>query len=331
MRDMKHNGKLRNALIMIAILILVLVLLYSGLQILESTVLLPNGETQPSGSRKTIVRDGVEYFPRQDVTVMLIAGIDEEGPVTDSNSYNNSGEADMISLMVFQDSKKTVDVISLNRDTMTNIPVLGLGGKPAGTVKGQLALAHTYGSGLEDSGKNLRTAVSDLLYGIDIDYYVTMNMDAIAILNDAVGGVTVNVTEDFSAVDPSITMGELKLTGKQAVTFVRSRAGVGNQLNLSRMERHVEYVEGFMDSMLHKLETESRFVLNTYEQLSDYILTDCSVNSLSVLLDRFSKYEFGQIVTIDGENVKGTEFMEFYVDEKDLDRVILDYLFEPKK
>ena len=237
----------------------------------------------------------------------------------------------MISLMVFQDSKKTVDVISLNRDTMTNIPVLGLGGKPAGTVKGQLALAHTYGSGLEDSGKNLRTAVSDLLYGIDIDYYVTMNMDAIAILNDAVGGVTVNVTEDFSAVDPSITMGELKLTGKQAVTFVRSRAGVGNQLNLSRMERHVEYVEGFMDSMLHKLETESRFVLNTYEQLSDYIVTDCSVNSLSVLLDRFSKYEFGQIVTIDGENVKGTEFMEFYVDEKDLDRVILDYLFEPKK
>ena len=331
MRDMKHNGKLRNALIMIAILILVLVLLYSGLQILESTVLLPNGETQPSGSRKTIVRDGVEYFPRQDVTVMLIAGIDEEGPVTDSNSYNNSGEADMISLMVFQDSKKTVDVISLNRDTMTNIPVLGLGGKPAGTVKGQLALAHTYGSGLEDSGKNLRTAVSDLLYGIDIDYYVTMNMDAIAILNDAVGGVTVNVTEDFSSVDPSITMGELKLTGKQAVTFVRSRAGVGNQLNLSRMERHVEYVEGFMDSMLHKLETESRFVLNTYEQLSDYIVTDCSVNSLSVLLDRFSKYEFGQIVTIDGENVKGTEFMEFYVDEKDLDRVILDYLFEPKK
>ena len=59
------------------------------------------------------------------------------------------------------------------------------------------------------------------------NYYISMNMDAIAILNDAVGGVTVNVTDDFSAVDPSITKGEVTLKGDQALTFIQTRKDVG--------------------------------------------------------------------------------------------------------
>lgn len=330
MSDMWHNRKARKAIIMIAILILVLVLIYSGLQILESIVLPKDDGTMHNGSGRTIVRNGVEYYPRLDITVLMVAGIDETGPVQDSASYNNSGEADMVSLLIFSDEKKKVDIITLNRDTMMDIPVLGLGGKPAGTIKGQLALAHTYGSGLKDSSENLRSAVSDFLYDIDIDYYVTMNMDAISILNDGVGGVTVTVKEDFSAVDPSITMGEIELTGEQAVTFVRTRAGVGSQMNLTRMERHKEYMDGFMDALTAKIHENKRFVAYAYEQVADYMVTDCSATSLSSLLDRFSEYELGDIVSIDGENVKGEEFMEYYVDEEDLDRVILEYLYAPK-
>ena len=331
MCEMKHNSKAKKALIMVAILILVLVLLYSGLQILESTFFRQNEGTLHSGSDKTIVRDGVEYYPRQDITVMMVAGIDEDGPVTDSDSYNNSGEADMVSLLVFSEDKETVDILCLNRDTMMDIPVLGLNGKPAGTIYGQLALAHTYGSGLTDSSENLCNAVSKFLYNTYIDYYVTMNMDAIGILNDAVGGVTVNVTEDFSAVDPSITMGEVKLSGKQAITYVRTRAGVGNQMNLTRMERHKTYMKSFMDVLVTKLDSDRRFVTNTYVDVTDYIVTDCSANSLAVILDRFSDYGLGDIVSIEGENRKGDEFMEYYVDEDALDEIILKYLYAPKK
>lgn len=331
MCDMRNNRKARKAVIMVAILILVLVLLFSGLQILESTVLRPQGGAVHSGSDRTIIRDGVEYYPRMDTTVVMVAGIDQTGPMVNSGSYNNSGAADMISLLIFNDTTETVNVLSLNRDSMVDIPVLGLGGKPAGTIKGQLALAHTYGSGLEDSSRNLRTAVSEFLYDIDIDYYVTLNMDAIAILNDAVGGVTVNVTEDFSDVDPSIGMGEVKLTGKQALTFVRSRAGVGSQLNLSRMERHKEYMDGFMEALETKMSIDNRFVLNTYESVVDYMVTDCTASVLASILDQFSDYEMGEIITIDGENVKGEKYMEYYVDQEDLDRIVLEYLYAPKK
>ena len=327
---MKQNNKRKKPIIPIIILILALVFLISGLQFLESTVFHPTG-AKPEFVSKTIIRDGVEYFPRQDMTVILVAGIDEFGPVKDSGSYNNSGEADMISLLIFDETNKVLDVLTLNRDTMLDMPVLGLGGKKAGTVFGQLALAHTYGSGLNDSAENLRDTVSDFLYGVNIQYYVTLNMDAITVLNDAVGGVRVDVTDDFSEVDPTITKGELVLTGKQAVTYVRSRQGVGDQLNTTRMKRHREYMNGFIDAMKESMNSSSSFVLETYEKASDYSVTDCSAGAITSLANRLKDYQLGDVVSIDGKNVQGEKYMEYHVDEQALDRVILKYLYAPKK
>jgi len=327
---MHHKSKSKRVILFVAILVLVLVLLYSGLQILESTVLRNNTGMEPTAPRKTIIRNGIEYFPRQDTTVVLLAGIDEMGPVQDSGSYNNPGEADMVSLLIFDEGRQELNIISLNRDTMMDLQVLGVNGKPAGTKYGQLALAHTYGSGLADSGENLRDTVSNFLYGIYIDYYVTLNMDAIALLNDAVGGVTVTVTDDFSQVDPTIPMGEVTLQGQQALNFVQTRQGVGNQLNLNRMERHKAYMKGFMDALRSSMDQDSGFVVDAYNQVSDYMVTDCSVKVLSSLLSQYSKYGLGDIVSVKGENVKGEKYMEYHVDPTGLDDVIVEYLYAPK-
>ena len=284
-------------------------------------------ETQPS---KTITRDGVDYFPRQDITTVLVLGIDRFGKVEDSGAYTNTGAADMDVLLIFDETAKKCTMLQLNRDTMLEMPVLGLGGKPAGTMVGQLALAHTFGTGLEDSCENSRQAISDFLYGNRIDYYVSMNMDAIAILNDAVGGVTVNVTEDFSSVDPTIKMGEMTLKGQQAITYVRSRQGVGDQQNTSRMQRQQEYLQGFLKALQAKRKDNSQFLLDAYEDAKDYLISDCSPNGLSVLLDRYSEYEIGEIVTPKGKSVKGEQYMEFHVDEKELDKLLLRLFYAPK-
>ena len=328
---MDKKAKRRKLVLLVAILILVLVFLFSGLQILESTVFRKGTGTSQVSDRKTIIRDGVEYYPRQDITVILLAGIGEMGPVQYSGSYNNPGEADMVSLMIFDERDETLDILSLNRDTMLDIPVLGISGKPAGTINAQLALAHTYGSGLNDSSENLRKAVSELLYGIKIDYYVSMKMDAIGLINDAVGGVKVMVTDDFSAVDSTITKGEVTLNGQQAINFVRTRGGVGDQLNLSRMERHNAYMTGFMDALGYKMDSDASFVLDIHSMVGDYIVTDCSAKGLSAIADRYGEYRLGDIVTLPGENVKGKQYMEYHLDEDALDEIILEYLYSPKK
>jgi len=311
-------------------LILVLVMLYSGLRILESTVFHTGQEGSGNFVSKTIERNGQEYFPRQDITVVMVLGIDRFGPVEASGSYNNRGAADMDILLIFDETNEQINVLHLNRDTMLEMPVLGIGGKQAGTWYGQLALAHTYGSGLSDSAENSRQAISDFLYGLQIDYYVAMNMDAITILNDAVGGVTVNVTEDFSAVDPTIRMGEMHLLGQQAINFVRTRKDVGDQLNLSRIQRHKEYLNGFADAFRARQEADAGFVLNAYEQVSPYLVTDLSANAVSGMMDRYADFEINEIISPEGENRVGEEYMEFYVDEEALDALILRLFYAPK-
>ena len=312
-----------------AALILVLVILYSGLQILESTVFF-NQQEESAGETRWIVRDGVRYYPRQDIVVMLMIGVDREGAITGTDA-DRGHTADMIGLLIFDEKAEECELLLLNRDTMVMMSGLDVRGREDGRYYSQLALSHAYGSGREDSSENVRNTVSDLLYGITIDHYVTMNMGGIAALNDAVGGVTVQVTDDFSAIDPSIGKGEVTLYGQQAVNFVRTRKGLGDQLNLSRIERHKTYFGGFMEALQEKLAGSSSFALSLYETASPYLVTDCSMNVLTGMLERYADYELVEIVSTDGENTRGEKYMEFYVDEEKLDMLILRLFYAPQQ
>ena len=157
-----------------------------------------------------------------------------------------------------------------------------------------------------------------------------MNMDAIPILNDAVGGVTVTVTEDFSAVDPSIQMGEMTLMGQQSIHFVRTRKNVGDQLNLSRIQRQKEYVDGFVEAFTAARKADSHLILDTYEDVSDYLVTNLSANALSGIIDRYSHYPIVEVVSPEGENVMGEEYFEFYVNEESLDDIVLRLFYDEK-
>lgn len=328
MRKHRHIGQLVRLCI---IFILIVGIIYSGLQIMESTVLHKNEVVQPQTTSKIQVYHGVEYYPRQDITTVLIMGIGENGPAVSSGSYRNSGEADALFLLVLDETNRSYTIVCLNRDTMVEMPVLGVSGSNAGYAYCQLALAHTYGDGLEVSCENTVQTVSDMLHGMPIDYYVSVHMDGIAVINDAVGGVTVRVEDDFSAVDPTLVMGqEIKLNGEQALHFVQSRMNVGNQLNLSRMDRHKTYMEGLRYSIDVQLAQNETFALDLYNEVGDYIVTNCSASTFSSILDRCSAYTCAGIITVPGDNVRGEEYYEFYLDEEAFDEVIFELLYAPK-
>ena len=327
---MNKRNTPKRVLFVAGILILVLVVIFSGLQILESTVFYSGQGQGGNENSKTVIRNGIEYFPRQDLIVILVMGIDEDGPVKDSGSYRNNGEADMVSLVVLDRTAQTYSVLCLNRDMMLDMPALGIDGKPGGSFYGQLALSHTYGTGLEDSAENTRKAVSDVLWGLQIDHYVALNMDAIGLLNDAVGGVTVNVVDDFSAVDPTIPMGTVTLNKEQALNFVRTRKDVGSQMNLSRMERHKEYLTGLTEALTAKVSDSETFAAELYGDLGEYMVTDCTFKVLSSLLQRCAHYEMAEVFSLEGENVLGNEFYEFYADQEKLEMLILERFYAPK-
>ena len=128
---MRKRNPLKVVLVPVILLALVIVILYSGLQILESTVLQNTEKPAQVTTTKTISRNGIEYFPRQYVTVMMVLGIDQMGPVTSSNYHRNNGAADSIMLLVFDENARDCTVLYLNRDTMLNMDVLGVRGEYA--------------------------------------------------------------------------------------------------------------------------------------------------------------------------------------------------------
>ena len=87
---------------------------------------------------------------------------------------------------------------------------------------------------------------------------------------------------------------------------------------------------GFIDALKQSMEESSGFVVNTYDTVDEYMVTDCSVKVLASFADRYSSYTLGDMVSIEGENVKGEKYMEYHVDKEKLDEVILKYLYAPK-
>lgn len=322
----------RNSILFVALILLLAALfVFSGVKILESV--LPGREIVATDPQrvKTIIREGKEYFPRQDLTTIMLLGTDGTGELTASNSYNNKASADLVALMIFDESAKEFRVLNLNRDTMMDIPVLGINGKQAGTVYAQLAVSHNYGSGLGDSCENTRKAVSDFLYGLPIDYYFAMNVDGIGILNDGVGGVKVTVEEDFSQVAPELKQGQtMVLTGEQAYAFLRSRMNVGSQLNTSRMARHKQYLEAFVGAFRNALTEDASFFTTLWGELSSRAVTDCNPMVMNQLSTQYKDYTFMGCISPEGENRLGQEFYEFYPDEEALDALILELFYQEK-
>lgn len=283
----------------------------------------------PVDGREITYYNGTAYARREDLETVLLLGVDKfEGETPEG--YLNNQQADFLLLLVMDKQNETCTPIQLNRDTMTQIQILGVTGEPAGTFTGQLALAHTYGSGEEDSCENTVLAVENLLYGVGIDHYVSLTMDGVALLNDLVGGVTVEVLDDFSAIDDSLVQGEtVTLQGQRALTYVRSRGGMEDSSNLHRMERQRQYLSALQQQLKAAVQQEDGFTLDALLQLNEYMVSDCTVDQLSDLGDSLAAYQVSDILTTPGDAQEGEEFMEFTVDEDALQQLVMDVFYEP--
>ena len=153
-------------------------------------------------------------------------------------------------------------------------------------------------------------------------------MDAVPILNDLVGGVTVTVLDDFSKVDETLIQGEsVTLKGEQALHYVRGRFDVGDTTN--RMARQRQYLAALREKMAAYAENNPDFVMKALTSVSDSMLSDCSIYQLSDITNAMTEYEFEDFQTIAGESVKGERFMEYYADEDALYQQVIDLFFIP--
>ena len=281
----------------------------------------------------TLSDGGTDYVLRRDLDTYLLIGLDKfTDTLSDPELFTNNQQADFLFLMVVDKTNKTYSAIHLNRDAMTEIHRLGMSGKKIGSFIGQLALAHTYGSGGKDSCRNTVEAVSHYLLDAPVEHFFSLTMDAIPVLNDLVGGISVFVEDDFSAIDPSLEQGKtVRLQGQQALTFVRTRWYVDDSSNLSRMNRQRAYINALYEQMTQKLQNEDSFAARLASQLADYSVSDLTTTELSNLAEQLKDYRFTGITPIRGDAVLGEKNIEYYTDEADLRSLVIETFFREAK
>lgn len=213
--------------------------------------------------------------------------------VLETGGYRNGNQADMLMLMVIDESLGRVTALQVNPDTIVSFAPSGA----QAAAEMPLGEVVSYGSGGSDSCLNLLKAVSNLLGGIKIDHYMIFSQGAIEIVSDAMGGLTVTVPEDFAEEHPEFTSGEQALlTGKQAEDFFgfRDPADTSNQLHMARQQ---QFVTALYMPFVAKMQ-EDDFLTKLTMKLGDRLSTDLALSQMVQLMEVMDASELVETIEV---------------------------------
>ncbi|MBQ3281354.1 MAG: LCP family protein [Eubacterium sp.] len=274
----------------------------------------------------------LEYVVTDNIKTYLITGTDGAGSKPNAKHYHGP-MADYELLLIINKTKGTYGFIQIDRDTMTDVVQIGEDGdeEDAAINEEQICTATWYGKDIDQGLENLTESVSGLLGGLEIDGYYAVNMDDIDKVNNAVGGVTVKIEDDFSEYDEEMVPGaEVHLSDEQAVRFVRSRMEIGEGTNESRMSRQRVYMQALMDESREKMASDKSFPVDVYTALKDVATTNIPGNRISAIANLVYKSESLGIRDIEGEHTEGRvegdekDYVQFYADEESIAEILTD-------
>ncbi len=289
-------------------------------------------ETTPAGLPDGAIRyNGKTYLYKEDILTFLCMGIDRKGEVEAADNLFQGGQADSLFLAVLDPDEKRIRIIGINRDTMTEINIYDANGLYAGKQVAQIALAHAYGEGLEESCENTVEAVSNLFYGLPIHGYCALNMSVISTVNDAVGGVDVTIPASLVGKEEGWTEGEqVHLMGEAAYTFIHYRDTKVDRSAEERLERQKQYLHAFVDQAKEAMRADMTLPLKLYTQVTPYMVTDITADEAVYLAGQALSYSFSpeDIYGMEGHVEMGETFEEFYQDDTALYEMILEIFYE---
>lgn len=334
MRKLVLNKSLCKALLLFTVIVVMVLATHFIVSFIEDTAQNNYTTSDDSSDEETqqvsgMYYNGEWYDERDGISTWLFIGIDKYYDELEDDFQTTSTQADYLILYVFDDVNETYQTIHINRDSMVSIDSLTLDGSDIiGEVFAQITLAFTYGADEEGGSENVVRAASELLYDTDIDNYLTFTLDVVPIITEMVGGVEVEILDDYTHLYEDMIEGEtVTLSGEQALAYIQTRYGIGDQTNLERMERQAQYMEALEDAVREKRESNSDFYLDLVLALVDYIFTDASLNDLDGIIDKYSSYENTNNYVIDGESIVGDDYNEYYVDEDMLKELMVNIFY----
>lgn len=167
---------------------------------------------------------------------MLIMGVDHD---YDEHSRRLArGRADTLILARIQPFSKKIDLISIPRDSLVEIP-----------GHGWHKVNAAYGFG----GKDLAATTVSKMLGVNVDHFISIDLDGLISIVDSLGGIKIYVEEDMHHVDIpaglniNLQRGKQKLSGKQAEGYVRYRGGA--MADISRVNRQKNFIKALSSKL----------------------------------------------------------------------------------
>ncbi len=156
---------------------------------------------------------------------------------------------DVTMLIHIAEDHQSATAISFPRDTFVDIPeCTGADGNIQYETTNKIN--STYSLGLKCTVDTVAQ-----LTGLQIPFAMSMQFDGAAALADAVGGVTVCIAEPIqdARTDLDLPAGEVKLSGIQALQFMRTRHGVGDGSDLGRISNQ----QVFLSALVRELKSSN--------------------------------------------------------------------------
>ncbi|GIN90659.1 transcriptional regulator LytR [Siminovitchia terrae] len=159
------------------------------------------GVHTPIDREPVVERTSKLDMKKKDPFSVLMLGIDER--------EGDKGRSDTMIVITVNPEKKSMEMLSIPRDTRVEIVGKGIDDK----------INHAYAFGGIEMSMNTIEKYLD----IPIDYYIKVNMEGFKEIVDSVGGVIVNNDLDFIYEGSHFTKGDLTLNGTEALKYSRMR------------------------------------------------------------------------------------------------------------
>ncbi len=292
----------------IAIIVIYLLLFFGGVHI---------GYSMNQDSADSLTEGRVTY---------LCMGVDKQVGMGERHPETNSiGQADVIMLISVDKANKKIDMLTIPRDTMVTMKKYNHKMQFLGVEKDQICLQYAFADGMENSCELTKECVEKLFPNVQIDGYVSLNIEAFTQINDAVGGVEVTVNDPLIALHMGVPVGTtLTLMGEQAHLYLRIRDTAAEGSAYTRIDRIKEYITKIIPKGIEVIKKDPKTIGEIFDALEEHMITDVSPSDLISLAPELldGALENVNMYTLEGTFQMGEDGCEeFYVEEEELRRV----------
>ena len=272
---------------------------------------------RPDDSTPTIqeeVKTAEEY--KGDVVNILVCGIDYEEGRNYSDASSNDGMTDMILYCQFDIKGGALRMLQIPRNSLVTAK-----SRKVALSNGKTYAATNYqiNSVALSNGGSI-AALAEVIYDqykLPIDYYVTVDMQALVEMVDNFGGIEVYIPHDMSFAGSALKKGYRNLDGTSAEFFVRCRHGQGySNSDIDRLNMQRYFYAGLFKRVRSMGITD---VLNQLPLVfNNYIHTDMDLTTIAKMLVSFTRIDSANImlaqtpVFMGVPNVGATESFDGY-------------------